>query len=131
MSDAHSIITSDADKFSSLLSTVLWRPTNLTTLAAANISGDAIKHTAFLESLVFLMCNTYFEGQGLLPGDLSVIWGYLGILGAALLLVNLPTVKSMSSAVELNTTCQAAYKYFHSGDSVLPACSLHTVCVLW
>ena len=64
------------------------------------------------------MCNTYFEGQGLLPCDLSVIWGYLGILGAALLLVNLLTVKSMSDAVELNTTCEAAYKYFHSRGRV-------------
>jgi hypothetical protein len=95
------------------------------------MSGDAIKHTAVLASLLLLMCNnTYFVGQGLLPGDLSVIWGNLGILAAALLLVNLPTVKSMRGAVELNATCQAAYKYFHSRARVLPACSLYTVCIL-
>jgi ABC-type uncharacterized transport system fused permease/ATPase subunit len=114
MADAHSVIASDAEKFSSLLSNVMWRPNNLSSLGSANIGMKAVKQTSFVGTLVSVVVMTYLVGTGLLPGDIAVMWTYLGYFLAALVAINIPTFKKMSRAVELRARCEADFKFVHS-----------------
>lgn len=59
MSDAYSIIVSDCEKFTSLLSNVIWRPTNLTSLASASLGASAVKPSSFLCAFVFSSVSVY------------------------------------------------------------------------
>ena len=59
MSDAYSIIVNDCEKFTSLLSNVIWRPTNLTSLASASLGASAAKPSSFLCAFVFSSVTVY------------------------------------------------------------------------
>ena len=59
MSDAYSVIVNDCDKFTSLMPSVVWRPTNLTSLASASIGASSVKPASFLCAIVFAMVTTY------------------------------------------------------------------------
>ena len=59
MPDAYSIIVNDCDKFTSLSPSVIWRPTNLTSLASASIGASAVKPSSFFGAIVFAMITTY------------------------------------------------------------------------
>jgi hypothetical protein len=114
LADAHSIITSDADQFTSMLPSVMWRPTNLTSLANANLTADSQKPPAFLGSWVNILMSTYFIYSGLVLGDLNMLWTYIGYFSAALLIINIPTVKKMSAVAENLAQCESKFKFTHS-----------------
>ncbi len=114
MPDAHSVITSDAAKFTSLLPDIMYRPTNLTSLANANLTTDSLKPPAFIYSLLSVFTTTYFIGTGLVLGDLTTLWTYVAIFSAALVIINLPTIKRMSSVAENLAKCESAFKFAHS-----------------
>ena len=59
MSDAYSVIVNDCDKFTSVLPNVMWRPTNLSSLASASIGAQSIKPSSFGCAIVFSMITTY------------------------------------------------------------------------
>ena len=114
MSDAHSIISSDAEKFTSLLPGIFWRPTNLTSLANATLTTDSFKPPAFMGTLVYIIVTSYLVGTGLLLGSIVTIWTYIGYFAAALIVINFPTHKRMSVVAENLAKCQANFKYVHS-----------------
>ena len=114
MADAHSIISSDAEKFASLLPGICWRPTNLTSLANATLTSDSYKPPAFMGTLVYIIITSYLVGTGLLLGSIVTIWTYIGYFAAALIVFNFPTHKRMSVVAENLAKCQANFKYVHS-----------------
>jgi ABC-type uncharacterized transport system fused permease/ATPase subunit len=114
MADAHSVIASDAEKFTSLLPNVLWRPSNLSSLGNANLGVGSIKQSAFLGAIVSVVVSTYLVGTGLLPGNIVTIWTYLGYLLLAVVAINIPTLKRMSLAAEHRAKCEASFKFVHS-----------------
>jgi ABC-type uncharacterized transport system fused permease/ATPase subunit len=114
MADAHSVITSDAEKFTSMLPSVMWHPTNLTSMANSNLTTDSQKPPAFLGSWISILMSTYFIYSGLVLGDLNTIWTYIGYFSAALLIINIPTVKKMSAVAEKLAQCESKFKFTHS-----------------
>lgn len=114
MDDAQSVISSDSEHFSSMLPNIIWRPTNLTALASANLTTDSIKQTSFIGTLVAVAVTTYLVGSGLLLGNVGTIWTYIGYFAAALFLINIPTFKKMSAVAEQLAKCEAAFKFVHS-----------------
>jgi len=114
MADAHSIISSDAEKFTSLLPCIFWRPTNLTSLGNATLTTDSNKPPAFIGTIVIIIVTSYLVGSGLLLGDIGTIWTYIGYFAAALIIINFPTHKRMSAVAENLAKCQAAFKFVHS-----------------
>ena len=114
MADAHSVIASDAEKFTSLLPNVLWRPSNLSSLGNANLGISSVKQSAFLGAIVAVIVSTYFVGTGLLPGNIRTIWTYLGYFLLAVVAINIPTYKRMSLAAEHRAKCEASFKFVHS-----------------
>jgi hypothetical protein len=66
MPDAYSIIVNDCEKFTSLSPSVVWRPTNLTSLASASIGASAIKPSAFFCAIVYASvttCDDYMHSR--------------------------------------------------------------------
>ncbi len=114
MDDAHSVISCDSERFSSMLPNIIWRPTNLTALGSANLTTDSIKQTSFMGTLVTVVVTTYLVGSGLLLGNLVIMWTYIAYFAAALLLINIPTFKKMSAVAEQLAKCEAAFKFVHS-----------------
>ena len=114
MADAHSVISSDAERFTTLLSSIWWRPTNLTSLASANLSTDNLKSTAFLGTIIHILVTSYLLGTGLLLGDLGTVWTYIGYFAAALILINIPSHRRLSSVAENHSKFQASFKFVHS-----------------
>jgi ABC-type uncharacterized transport system fused permease/ATPase subunit len=114
VSGAQSIIFSDSERLSSMLPTIMWRPTNLTSLASANLTTDSIKQTSFVGSLVIVIVTSYLMSSGLVLGSIAVMWTYIGYFAAALFMVNIPTFKKMSAVAENLSRCEAAFKFAHS-----------------
>lgn len=114
MADSHSVIANDTDKFSSLLSNVTWRPTNLSSLGNANLGLTSVKQDAFVGTIVVAVVYTYLVGSGQFPGDVGTIWKYLGYFVAALLAINFPTFKKRSAASEHRARCESEFKFVHS-----------------
>ena len=114
MGDAYSAIVNDCDKFTSLLPNVLWRPTNLTSLATASLGATATKPTAFVGAVVWAIVTTYCVGTGLQPGSLSLLWTGLAYCLLGVIAINIPTFKQMSLAAEQRAKCEAAFKFVHS-----------------
>ena len=114
MGDAYSAIVNDSEKFTSLLPNVIWRPTNLTSLATASLGASSVKPSALVGAVVFAIVTTYCVGTGLLPGSLSVLWSGLAYCLLGVIAINLPTFKQMSLAAEQRAKCEAAFKFVHS-----------------
>ena len=114
MPDAYSAIVSDADKFSSLLPNVIWRPTNLTSLATASIGASSTKPSAFLSAIMYALVTTYCVGTGLQPGDLNSLWTGLSYCLLGVIAINIPTFKQMSLAAERRSKCEGEFKFVHS-----------------
>jgi ABC-type uncharacterized transport system fused permease/ATPase subunit len=114
MSDAYSIIVNDCEKFTSLLSSVIWRPTNLTSLASASLGASSTKPSSFFGAIVFAMITTYAVATGLQKGNIENLWAGLGFLLLAVIAINIPTFRRMSHSVERRAKCEAAFKFVHS-----------------
>jgi ABC-type uncharacterized transport system fused permease/ATPase subunit len=138
MTDAYSVIVNDSEKFTSLLSSVIWRPTNLTSLASASLGASSTKPSSFFAAVIYATISTYvlvllidmhykyrFFGTftwflrycvatGLQPGNLTDLWTGLSYCLVAVVFINIPTFKHMSRVAEQRAKCEAAFKFVHS-----------------
>jgi ABC-type uncharacterized transport system fused permease/ATPase subunit len=97
-----------------MLPSIMWRPTNLTSLGNANLTTDSQKSPAFLGSWLNILMSTYFIYSRLVLGDLNTLWSYIGYFSAALLIINIPTVKKISAVAENLAQCESKFKFAHS-----------------
>lgn len=81
MADAYSVIAIDCEKFTSLLSSVIWRPTNLTSLASASLGASSTKPSSFFAAVIYATISTYVLVLiiGILHSD-SWFWHGLKVL---------------------------------------------------
>jgi ABC-type uncharacterized transport system fused permease/ATPase subunit len=97
-----------------MLPNIMWRPTNLTSLANANLTTDSTKPPAFLGTVVSILMSTYFIYSGWVLGNVSTLWTVIGYFSLALLVINIPTVKKISAVAENLARCESKFKFTHS-----------------
>lgn len=107
--------TRDISDFTSTLTSVLWRPCNLTSLGSANLNSTSVKDSSLGASVAYAIVVTVaisYEFQGGL--SLQLVWTGVGYCIAGIICILLPIVKRYARATQRASVSEAAFRAVHS-----------------